>query len=99
MKIQYKKLGFAQPSSCWYVLLKNMKTKGSALLKKTSKCYQTPPRDRSGQGNPLLKYEAQIPSLPPPTAETLNRYDPPETLIVTNNSAWMNEASKSPETL
>jgi hypothetical protein len=49
MKDPIQKLGFAQPSNCWYVLLKNMKTKGSALLKKISKCYQTPPRARSGQ--------------------------------------------------
>jgi hypothetical protein len=34
-----------------------------------------------------------------PTVETLNWYDPPETLNMINNSAWMNEASESLETL
>jgi hypothetical protein len=52
-----------------------------------------------GKSNLLLKYEAQILIPPPPTAETLNWYDPPETLNMVNNSAWLNEASESPETL
>jgi hypothetical protein len=52
-----------------------------------------------GKSNLLLKYEAQILIPPPPTVETLNWYDPPETLNMVNNSAWLNEASESPETL
>jgi hypothetical protein len=40
-----------------------------------------------GSGRPLLKYGAQTLKLPPQTAETLNWYDPPETLNMANNSS------------
>jgi hypothetical protein len=47
----------------------------------------------------LPKYGAQILMPPPPTAETLNWYDPLETLNMINNSAWLNKVSESSETL
>jgi hypothetical protein len=37
MRDPIQKIGFAQPPSYWYVLLKKMNTKGLTLLKKTSK--------------------------------------------------------------
>jgi hypothetical protein len=51
-----------------------------------------------GKSTLLLKCETQILLLPPSAAETLNLYNPPETLNMINNSAWMDEASESPET-
>ena len=35
---------------------------------------------------------------PPQSVETLNWYDPPETMNIVNNSAWLNEASEFLET-
>jgi hypothetical protein len=52
-----------------------------------------------GNNSLLLKYGAQILMPPPPTAETPNWYDPPETLNMANNSAWLNKVSESTETL
>jgi hypothetical protein len=52
-----------------------------------------------GKSDLLPKYGAQILMPPLPTAETPNWYDPPEILNMVNNSAWLNKASKSSETL
>jgi hypothetical protein len=65
-----------------------MDTRCSALLKmRTLKLFKLLPMIDQGNGSLLLKYGAQTLKLPPQSAETLDWYDPLETLNMDNSMA------------